>query len=98
MNTQVFSSAKSAYAVGKYEDALQLLTQCLEDETTPPQPGEVGLLYHQIGNCLVKLGNHNEAIRAYTQATADVAYGACGSVLRRFFLLGWADILETAPD
>ena len=80
MNTQVFSNAKSAYATGQYEEALQLLTQCLEDKDTPPQPGETGLLYHQIGNCLVKLGNHNEAIRAYTQATADAAYGACGSV------------------
>ena len=80
MNTQVFNQAKTAYQAGEYTEALQLLTACLEDADIPPQPGEVGLLYHQIGNCLVKLGNHNEAIQAYTQATADGSYGACGSV------------------
>ena len=80
MNTPLFNQAKTAYAAGKYEEALQALTSCLEDTYLVPQPGEVGLLYHQIGNCLVKLGNHTEAIKAYSQATADNAYGACGSV------------------
>ena len=80
MNTPLFNQAKTAYAAGKYEEALQALTSCLEDTYLVPQPGEVGLLYHQIGNCVVKLGNHSEAIKAYSQATADNAYGACGSV------------------
>ena len=80
MNTQVFNAAKASYASGDYASALQLLTQCLEDTTQPAGPGEIGLLYHQIGNCLVKLGNHTEAIQAYTQATADNSYGAVGSV------------------
>ena len=80
MNTPLFNQAKTAYAAGRYEDALQALTSCLEDTYLVPQPGEVGLLYHQIGNCLVKLGNHNEAIKAYSQATADNSYGAIGSV------------------
>ncbi len=80
MNTEVFTQAKQSYAAGDYAQALQLLTECLEDTTQPPVPGEVGLLYHQVGNCLVKLNNHNEAIQAYTQATADSAYGAVGSV------------------
>ena len=80
MNTQVFNQAKAAYAAADYAEALQLLTECLEDTEIPAEAGEVGLLYHQIGNCLVKLGNHHEAIRAYTQAAADTAYGANGSV------------------
>ena len=80
MNTQVFKQAKAAYETGDYATALTTLTQCLEDRYLPAGPGEIGLLYHQIGNCLVKLGNHTEAIQAYTQATADNAYGAIGSV------------------
>ena len=39
----------------------------MQDAGSSLAPGEVGLLYHQIGNCLVKLKNPNEAIHAYTQ-------------------------------
>ena len=43
---------------------LAAYTQCLQDAGSSLAPGEVGLLYHQIGNCLVKLKNPNEAIHA----------------------------------
>ena len=55
-------------------------TQCLQDEAMPPAPGETGRLYHQIGNCLIKLRDANEAIQAYTQAVADPAYDMKGAV------------------
>ncbi len=80
MNAEVFNQAKQAYSAGEYNQALQLLTDCLKDPNAAPAPGEIGLLYHQIGNCLVKLNNYNEAIQSYTQATADNAYSAVGSV------------------
>ncbi len=80
MNNDLFQQARAAYAAKDYAGALQAFTQCLQDGSHPLAPGEMGLLYHQIGNCLVKLKDCNEAIHAYTQATADAAYDACGAV------------------
>lgn len=80
MNNDLFQQARAAYAAKDYEGALQAFTQCLQDGSHPLAPGEMGLLYHQIGNCLVKLKDCNEAIHAYTQATADASYDACGAV------------------
>ena len=80
MNNDLFQQARTAYAVKDYSGALSAFTLCLQDGSHPLAPGEVGLLYHQIGNCLVKLKNCNEAIHAYTQATADASYDAAGAV------------------
>ncbi|OUO90869.1 hypothetical protein B5F40_05235 [Gordonibacter sp. An230] len=80
MNNELFQQARAAYARKDYQEALTAYTQCLQDASSPLAPGESGLLYHQIGNCLVKLKNPGEAIHAYTQATADAAYDACGAV------------------
>lgn len=80
MNNEVFQQARASYARGDYEGAYNAFTRCLQDGAYPLAAGELGLLYHQIGNCLVRLKNPNEAIHAYTQATADVSYDACGSV------------------
>ncbi|HIW77278.1 MULTISPECIES: tetratricopeptide repeat protein [Gordonibacter] len=80
MNNDLFQQARAAYAAKDYEGALAAFTRCLQDGSHPLAPGEMGLLYHQIGNCLVKLKDCNEAIQAYTQATADAAYDACGAV------------------
>ena len=80
MNNDLFQQARAAYAAKDYNGALGLFTQCLQDPSSPAGPGEAGLIYHQIGNCLIKLKNPGEAIHAYTQATADAAYGAGGAV------------------
>ena len=80
MNNDLFQQARAAYARKDFQGALAAYTQCLQDAGSSLAPGEVGLLYHQIGNCLVKLKNPNEAIHAYTPATADAAYDACGAV------------------
>ena len=80
MNNELFAQANQAYKGKDYEAALQLFTQCLQDASEPVAPGEIGLLYHQIGNCLVKLGNGQEAIKAYTQATMDTEYAELGTV------------------
>ena len=80
MNNDLFQQARAAYARKDFQGALAAYTQCLQDAGSSLAPGEVGLLYHQIGNCLVKLKSPNEAIHAYTQATADAAYDACGAV------------------
>lgn len=80
MNNETFQLARSAYVSKTYDVALQKFTECLEDTSVEKAPGELGLLYHQIGNCLVKLNDPNEAIHAYSQAMVDTAYDASGSV------------------
>ena len=79
MNNELFNRARALYQARDYEGALGAFTQCLQDGAGLA-PGEMGLVYHQIGNCLIKLKDPGEAIHAYTQATADAAYDACGSV------------------
>ncbi len=80
MNNLLFDQAQQRYQRKDYEGALMSYTKCLQDTQNPLAPGEMGLVYHQIGNCLVKLKNPSEAIHAYTQATADPAYQAMGTV------------------
>lgn len=80
MNNETFQQARLAYESKDYETALAAFTECLQDMENPLAPGEMGLLYHQIGNCLVKLDDYNEAIHAYTQATVDASYDASGTV------------------
>lgn len=79
MNNEVFQQAQTAYNSKDYATALQLFATCLNG-SQQFQPGESGLLCHQMGNCLMKLNNNAEAINAYSQATADAAYGAMGAV------------------
>ncbi len=80
MNNELFEQASEQYRQKSFQEALMGFTACLQDTANPLAPGEMGLLYHKIGNCLVKLKNPAEAIQAYTQATADAAYGAQGTV------------------
>lgn len=80
MNNVLFENAIASYADKDYAAALKDFTDCLEDYDSPVQAGETGLLYHHIGNCLVRLGDYNEAIRAFAQATGDEAYDDMGAV------------------
>lgn len=80
MNNVLFENATASYADRDYAAALKGFTDCLEDPDSPIQPGETGLLYHHIGNCLVRLGDYNEAIHAFAQATGDEAYDDMGAV------------------
>jgi hypothetical protein len=59
---------------------LEAYTQCLQGDDAVLAPGEVGQLYHKIGNCLVKLRDFEGAIHAYDQAVADEDYGHVGAV------------------
>ena len=71
MNNRLIPASPGGVRATRTPRRLAAYTQCLQDAGSSLAPGEVGLLYHQIGNCLVKLKNPNEAIHAYTQATAD---------------------------
>lgn len=80
MNNELFQQARVAATHKNYDAALTLYTQCLQDTESVLAPGETGQLYHQIGNCLVRLNNPREAIFAYMQAMADEAYDAVGAL------------------
>lgn len=80
MNNNTFQTAVDYYNAQDYGTALSRFTECLQDSEQTPEPGEIGLLYHRIGNCLMKLRDHEEAIHAYTQAAADSSYEAIGAV------------------
>ena len=80
MNNELFQQAKTASLARDYERALALYAQCLEDPVNPPEPGEIGLIHHQMGNCLTKLGSYYEAIQEYSAAASDTDYDACGAV------------------
>ena len=68
MNTQAFSSAKSAYQQGDWAGAVASLAAA-------KAPGELwGEADHLRGNALMKLGMFVEAAEAYAQALADPSY------------------------
>ncbi|MFR5091556.1 MAG: hypothetical protein ACLTDR_05610 [Adlercreutzia equolifaciens] len=52
MNNELFDRANERYRLRDYRGALMAFTECLQDTNFPLTPGEMGLLYHQIGNCL----------------------------------------------
>ena len=74
MNTQLYEQAVNAYITKDYGTALTFYSQCLRDPNHSLLPGEAGKLYHQIGNCLFKSKEINEAIHVYAQAAADEKY------------------------
>lgn len=80
MNKTLFDQATIRYNNKDYRGALRGYTACLQDTSVPFSLGEVGLIYHRIGNCLVKLKNPTEAIRAYAQAASDDAYDVVGAL------------------
>lgn len=80
MNANLFDQATVRYKNLDYRGALRGYTACLQDTSVPFSLGEVGLIYHRIGNCLVKLGNPQEAIQAYNQALSDSSYKAKGAL------------------
>ena len=80
MKTEIFHEARLAYNDKDYHEALAGFTDCLREGEDFLAPGEIGLLYHQIGNCLVKLNDYHEAIYAYTQSLSDADYDASGTV------------------
>ena len=80
MNNELYQEALNSYDREDFASALTQFTDCLQDPVQAPEAGEIGELYHRIGNCLMKLHEYEEAIHAYTQATADADYEAIGAV------------------
>ena len=87
MNKTVFEQAQQAYEGKDFASALDLYNKVVADEGYPLQEGEYGLVYHQIGNCYVKLQNYSDAINAYVNASSDESYISIGTV---YYNLGMA--------
>ncbi len=74
MNQQAFEAGRDAYRQGDLASAVRWLEQA-------KQPGEVsGRIDHLLGNCLMKLGNYDQAAIAYGDALGDTSYGHAGAL------------------
>lgn len=74
MNQQAFEAGRDAYRQGDLTSAVRWLEQA-------KQPGEVsGRIDHLLGNCLMKLGNFEQAAIAYGDALGDANYGHAGAL------------------
>ena len=74
MNQQAFEAGRDAYRQGDLVTAVRWLEQA-------KMPGEVsGRIDHLLGNCLMKLGNYDQAAIAYGDALADPSYGHQGAL------------------
>lgn len=81
MNNTTFAKANGLYEAGDFSTAFRRYNDCLTDTINKPQPGEIGKIYHNIGNCLMKMKKPTDAIRAYNMAEKDAAYSAQGPLL-----------------
>ncbi len=74
MNQQAFDAGRDAYRQGDLVSAVRWLEQA-------KMPGEVsGRIDHLLGNCLMKLGNFDQAAIAYGDALGDASYGHSGAL------------------
>jgi tetratricopeptide (TPR) repeat protein len=74
LNSTNFGNAEAAYKSGGYVDALKLYYAALKEDSAGFVPGDVGLLYYRIGNCLLKMHTFNEAAVSYEKALEDKGF------------------------
>lgn len=74
LNQELLEEAKAAYDSGNYAGALRGYYNCLKQQQGAFEPGEAGLVYHMLGNCLVKMRSYSDACKAYEKALLDTSY------------------------
>ncbi|MDR1013375.1 MAG: tetratricopeptide repeat protein [Coriobacteriales bacterium] len=74
MQSTSYEQATTDYNAGDYPHALKGYYQCLKEDWSSFQPGDAGLVYHRIGNCLIKMRNFKEAAVSYQKALQDDDY------------------------
>lgn len=74
MNSTNFNQAELAYKSGNYVDALKSYYAALKEDSAGFDPGDAGLLYYRIGNCLLKMRTFNEAAISYQKALEDTGF------------------------
>lgn len=80
MNSNYYTNATIAYNSGDYVKALEGFYNCLTTDTATFEAGDAGLVYHRLGNCLVKVERFEEAISIYRRSLEDPDYGERGSI------------------
>ena len=81
MNPQSSTIAKEAYDSGNYALALETYLRLLREDQDSIEAGEMGFIYHQMGNCLVKMKRLDKAIPAYAKALEDPDYDRRSALL-----------------
>ena len=74
MKSLHFERARAAYDRGDFVEALKGYYACLKEDSASFAPGDVGLVYYRLGNCLLKIRSFQEACTTYRKALEDPAY------------------------
>lgn len=74
MQSQHYEQATIAYNSEDYPQALKEYYKCLKEDFATFELGEAGLVYHRIGNSLLKMKNLQEAANSYQKALQDESY------------------------
>ncbi|MDR2957632.1 MAG: tetratricopeptide repeat protein [Coriobacteriales bacterium] len=80
MNSNHYTNATIAYNSGDYIKALEGFYNCLTNDSASFELGDAGLVYHRLGNCLVKVGRYEEAVSVYRKSLEDDYYLEHGSL------------------
>ncbi|MDR2587582.1 MAG: tetratricopeptide repeat protein [Coriobacteriales bacterium] len=80
MKSIYYEQATTAYNAADYPQALKGYYQCLKEDWSTFRPGDAGLVYHRIGNCLIKMRNFREAAVSYQKALQDDGYSEKTSI------------------
>ncbi|MBQ9691350.1 MAG: tetratricopeptide repeat protein [Eggerthellaceae bacterium] len=80
MQNNYIDVAKAAEASKDWQKAIEQYQACLQDVEVEKAPGDLGYLYHRIGNAYLRQRDFDNAIAAYEMAISDVDYDACGAV------------------
>jgi Flp pilus assembly protein TadD len=76
LNSTNFNQAEAAYKSGNYVDALKSYYAALKEDSAGFAPGDAGLLYYRLGNCLLKMYTFSEAAVSYQKALEDTQFAS----------------------
>jgi tetratricopeptide (TPR) repeat protein len=79
LNKINYEQAQVAYKNGDYVDALKSYYATLKNDSDSFEPGEKGLVYYRVGNCLLKMHSFNEAAVSYKKALEDADFASRGA-------------------
>jgi len=80
VKSENYNNATIAYNSGDYIKALEGYYICLTEDVGSFEPGDSGLVYHRLGNCLVKVERYEEATQVYRKSLLDTNYVERGSI------------------
>jgi tetratricopeptide (TPR) repeat protein/Tfp pilus assembly protein PilE len=71
VNSQHYEHAAGLYAAKDWVGALGEYYACLKEDISKFDPGDIGMVYYRLGNCLLHNKNYPEAIDAYAKSLED---------------------------